>query len=135
VAVGGIAFDDRGRVLLCRRGQPPGQGLWSVPGGRLEPGETLRAACAREFREETGLTVAVGAMATVDERMSPRGEPLSYHYVIIGFVVTVTGGTQAPASDVSELRWCTLDEAEALPHTSGLIEVLRRARARVNPVS
>jgi 8-oxo-dGTP diphosphatase len=65
VAVGAFVFDPEGRVLLVERGQPPGAGLWTVPGGRLEPGETLAQGVAREVREETGLVVEVGALACV----------------------------------------------------------------------
>src|SRR4030095_13285466 len=60
VAVGAFVFDVESRVLLVERGQPPGVGLWTVPGGKLDPGETLVRAVSREVREETGLTVEVG---------------------------------------------------------------------------
>jgi ADP-ribose pyrophosphatase YjhB (NUDIX family) len=63
VGVGAVVFDREGRVLLVERGKPPGVGLWSLPGGRLEPRETLVQAVAREVREETGLVVEVGTLS------------------------------------------------------------------------
>jgi len=67
-AVGAFIFDGD-RVLVIQRGKPPGAGLWSIPGGKLEPNETLAQAVAREVREETGLVVEVGPLAAVVERM------------------------------------------------------------------
>jgi ADP-ribose pyrophosphatase YjhB (NUDIX family) len=121
-AVGAIIFDDDGRVLLVRRGKPPAKDLWSVPGGKVEAGETLAAACAREVREETGLDVDVGAEVVVVER---SGE--GYHYVIHDFLARVRGGTLAAGDDSAEARWVTLDEAAGLPTTEGLLPVLRAA--------
>jgi 8-oxo-dGTP diphosphatase len=134
VAVGGIAFDAQGRVLLVQRGRPPGQGQWTIPGGRVELGESLQAACAREFREETGLDIEVGAVAEVVDRIGREGDALRYHFVIIDFLVTVRGGALAPADDAMDVRWCTEADLDALPLTSGLLPVLRRARARATPV-
>nr|MDQ3367592.1 NUDIX hydrolase [Myxococcota bacterium] len=112
-----------GRVLLVERGRPPGVGLWSVPGGKLEPGETLAQAVAREVREETGLVVEVGALACVVERMGD-----DYHYVILDYVARAIGGTLAAADDVRDARFVAWADLEALPLTEGLLEVLTRAR-------
>jgi len=130
VAVGGIAFDDQGRVLLVQRGRPPGVGLWTVPGGKVEPGERLAEAVAREIREETGLTVVVGAPVEIIERFGDGrdGDP-PYHFVIIDYAVTVTGGALAAADDVADARWFEWDELNGLPVTQGLVAVLERARA------
>jgi ADP-ribose pyrophosphatase YjhB (NUDIX family) len=125
VAVAAIIFDDDDRVLVIRRGHPPGEGLWTVPGGRLEPGEKLAAGVAREVAEETGLVVEVGPLAEVVERMGA-----DYHFVILDYLARVIGGTLAAASDASDARFVTADELQQLPVTDGLVPVIDRARAR-----
>lgn len=123
-AVGAFIFDASNRVLVIQRGRPPGEGLWSVPGGKLEATETLAQAVARETREETGLVVEVGPLACVVERMGD-----DFHFVILDYLARVLGGTLAAGSDVTDARWVTDDELAALPHTDGLLAVLARARA------
>jgi len=124
VAVGAFVFDRDGRVLLVERGTPPALGLWSVPGGKLEMNETLAQAVAREVREETGLSVEVGALACVVERMSE-----GYHYVILDYLARPIGGALAPASDVRAARWVTTDDLPTMALTDGLLPLLERARA------
>lgn len=124
VAVGAFVFDRENRVLLVQRAKDPGKGLWTVPGGRLEPRETLAQAVAREVREETGLVVEVGALACVVERMGD-----DFHFVILDYLARVIGGELAAASDVSAARFVTESELEQLPLTDGLIPLLERARA------
>jgi len=123
VAVGAFVFDGD-RVLLIERGHPPGEGLWTVPGGRQEPGETLAQAVAREVREETGLVVEVGPLACVVERIGD-----GYHFVILDYLARPIGGALAPASDARAARFVDDAELAALPLTEGLADVLVRARA------
>ena len=123
-AVGAICFDADARVLLVRRGREPGRGLWTVPGGRIEAGETAAAACAREVAEETGLEVEVLGLAEVVERIAP-----AHHFVILDHLARVTGGALAAGDDADEVGWFTLAEAAALPTTDGLLPVLERALA------
>jgi 8-oxo-dGTP diphosphatase len=130
VGVGAIVFDDAGRALLIERGRPPGAGLWSIPGGRLEPRETLAQAVAREVREETGLIVEVGGLACVVERMAD-----DYHFVLLDYFARITGGTLAAASDARDARFVAIDDIAALPTTDGLLDVLVRARATQPPWS
>ena len=130
VGVGAIVFDDAGRALLIERGRPPGAGLWSIPGGRLEPRETLAQAVSREVREETGLIVEVGGLACVVERMAD-----DYHFVLLDYFARITGGTLAAASDARDARFVALDDIAALPTTDGLLDVLVRARATQPPWS
>jgi 8-oxo-dGTP diphosphatase len=110
-----------GRLLVVRRGNDPGKGLWSVPGGRVEPGENLAQACAREVLEETGLTVVVGRLVGRLERPSPGGST----YVIDDLACTVVGGTDLTAGDdADEAVWASRAELEAMPLTPSLLETL-----------
>ena len=122
LAVGAIVFDEAGRVLLVQRGRPPGEGLWSLPGGRVEPDENVMAAVAREVVEETGLVVEVGPLAEVIERV---GE--GYHYVIHDHVARVIGGELRAGDDARDVRF--VDDVAGLACTEGLAAVIARARA------
>jgi len=130
VGVGAIVFDREGRVLLIERGKPPAQGQWSVPGGKLEPRETLAQAVAREVREETGLVVEVGTLACVIERMAD-----DHHFVILDYYARVIGGQLAAGSDARAARFVDPDQLRTLPLTEGLSDVLARARATQPPWS
>jgi ADP-ribose pyrophosphatase YjhB (NUDIX family) len=127
VAVGAFVLDGE-RVLLIRRGRPPGEGLWSVPGGKLEPGETLAQAVAREVREETGLVVEVGPLACVVERMGD-----GYHFVILDYLARAIGGSLTAATDAAAARFVDDAELASLPTTEGLLDALTRARAIRRP--
>ena len=119
VAVGAIAVDEE-RLLLVRRGHGPAAGLWSVPGGRVEPGETLAEAVVRELAEETGLEgVAEGFVGWV-ERI---GE--GHHYVILDFAVTVLEPKEPLAgADAAEAAWVPIDEVVDRGLVEGLAEFL-----------
>jgi ADP-ribose pyrophosphatase YjhB (NUDIX family) len=123
-AVGAIVIDGDGRVLLVRRGRPPGEGLWSLPGGKVEMGERLADAVVREVREETGLEVACGRLVEVVERMGD-----GWHYVILDYRCEPRGGTLRAGDDVSDARWVTRAELDALPTTEGLGPVIDLAFA------
>jgi ADP-ribose pyrophosphatase YjhB (NUDIX family) len=124
VAVAAIVFDDAGRVLLVERGRAPGAGLWTVPGGKVETGETLAQAATREVLEETGLVVEVGPLVCVVERISE-----GYHYVILDYCARVRAGSLAAASDVRDARFVDDATLRGLQVTDGLFDVLERARA------
>jgi ADP-ribose pyrophosphatase YjhB (NUDIX family) len=128
VAVGVVLLDGE-RVLVIRRKKPPAEGLWSVPGGKVELGESLEAACLRELREETGLSATIGPLVEVLDRVlhDPAGT-ITYHYVILDFVGTAPVGELCAASDAAEARWVTFAELAHLPTTDGLGPVLERAR-------
>jgi ADP-ribose pyrophosphatase YjhB (NUDIX family) len=115
-----VVRDVDGRLLLVRRARPPSQGLWSIPGGRVEPGETAAEAAAREVREETGLEVEVGALLTTVH----IGD-----YVVDDFAAVVVGGQLRAGDDAWDVRWCSVDDAALLPLTPGLLDELRRVRA------
>ena len=105
VGVGAVIID-RARVLLIKRGSPPLQGEWSLPGGAVELGETLRAAAEREAREETGLIVKAGEVLEVLDRIIPgKGGAPQYHYVLVDFLCAVDGGELRAGGDAADARW------------------------------
>jgi ADP-ribose pyrophosphatase YjhB (NUDIX family) len=111
------------RVLLVRRGRAPGVGLWSVPGGRVEPGETVDAAVVREVAEETGLSVRCGPLAGWAERIGA-----DHHYVILDFHVSVVGDTAPTAGDdAAEAAWVPVSELGERPLVDGLARFLASA--------
>lgn len=119
VAVGAVATGG-GRLLLVRRGSPPQVGRWSLPGGRVERGETLAQALEREVYEETALEARCGTFVGWVERIGA-----GYHFVILDFAMEVTGGTLRAGSDVSEAAWVPLEEVCSLPLVDGLERFLR----------
>jgi 8-oxo-dGTP diphosphatase len=118
--VGGVIKDDQGRLLLIKRGHAPGAGLWSLPGGRIEPGETDAEALVREMREETGLTVEPGRLIG-RVRRSGQGEDV---LDIRDYAATVTGGTLRAGDDAAEARWVAPGDLDCFPTTEGLVETL-----------
>ncbi|WP_030910581.1 NUDIX hydrolase [Streptosporangium amethystogenes] len=118
--VGAIIHDGSGRMLLVRRGRPPGMGLWSVPGGRVEPGESDPEAVIREVLEETGLTVVPGRLAGTVDRPGPGGAV----YEIRDYLAEVSGGTLSAGDDAADVRWVTHAELQRLPLTPGLLDAL-----------
>lgn len=114
VGVGAVIVAD-GRALLIRRGRAPLSGAWSLPGGVLECGETLRDAAIREAREETGLVVEVREMLGVYERVirSEDGR-VRYHYVLIDFLCRPVGGELQAGSDAAEASWFRREELPGL---------------------
>jgi len=123
--VGAVIRDERGRILLIKRGHEPGKGLWSVPGGRIEPGETDEQAVVREVLEETGLEVECGPLLGAIERQGMSGMILQ----ISDYRAVVTGGELAAGDDAADARWLTLQEASELDSTGkvtgGLLTILR----------
>jgi len=136
VGVGAVIVDHHqndNRVLLIRRGQPPLLGEWSLPGGVLECGETLREAVAREAQEETGLLVATGEMLGVYERVIRCDEGrVRYHYVLIDFLCHPAGGHLEAASDAADVRWFTRGELPALNLPYDTSDVVLKGLARSN---
>lgn len=110
VAVGAIVIKD-GRVLLVKRSQPPSEGLWAIPGGRVELGETLKQAAEREIIEETGLTIRAGdPVYTFDVIERDEAGRVQFHYVIVDLMADYLSGELNPGDDASEARWVTPEE-------------------------
>jgi 8-oxo-dGTP diphosphatase len=108
---------DRGnRLLLIKRGHEPGAGLWSLPGGRIEPGETDQEAVAREILEETGLRVECRDLLGTVELPGLGGAVIQ----VSDYRAVVTGGDLVPGDDAEDARWVSAAELDALPLTSGL---------------
>lgn len=119
LAAGAVVQDETGRVLLVLRAHEPEAGRWTIPGGHLEPGETLAQCAQREVGEETGLEVAVGReLGTVD---IPNGdETIEAH----DFAATVVGGTLLAADDAADAGWFTFDDMRQMPLTTDLLAAL-----------
>lgn len=121
--VGAVALDERGRLLVVRRGRDPGRGLWSIPGGRVEAGESDRAALVREVLEETGLAVSVVRYLGTVARPAPAGGT----YEIRDYLVApVHGGSPEPVAgdDATAARWVTRADLDGLPLVAGLLGAL-----------
>src|ERR1700761_789971 len=118
--VGAIAHDDAGRLLLVQRGHDPEAGRWSLPGGRVEPGESDAQALAREMLEETGLIVTPGPLIGAVERPGTGDTVLD----IRDYAATVTGGTLAAGDDAADARWVAPGDVTSFPLTTGLAAIL-----------
>jgi 8-oxo-dGTP diphosphatase len=125
VGVGAIIIEGN-RVVLVKRGHPPLAGEWSIPGGVLEVGETVREAAVREALEETGLTVEPGNLLGVFDRvLRDDAGRTQYHYVLIDFLCRRIAGEPHGAGDAAEARWFTREEAAHLPLARDTAEVIR----------
>jgi 8-oxo-dGTP diphosphatase len=122
--------DRHGRVLLVRRGRPPFQGKWALPGGFCERGETTEEACAREVREETGVAVRVGGVRGVysDPKRDPRG-----HTVSVLYDAVAVGGSARGGDDAADARWYSRRELAGLDLAFDHGRIVREQLARRPP--
>lgn len=119
----GVVIIEKGRLLLIKRGNEPGKGLWAVPGGKVRIGETLEAAARREASEETGLDVDVGEIAWVGEHITD-----TRHIVLIDLYATATGGSLAASDDAAEAEWVGLDMVDSYPLTPTMHDLIEELR-------
>jgi mutator protein MutT len=123
-AVAAIILRDL-EILLVKRGAEPSIGLWSIPGGSVELGETLEEALKREVREETGLEVNVGEIAGVSDLIIKQYGRVTYHYILIDYFASVTSGEVTAGTDATDCKWVSLDEIERYDVTQSLLDRLR----------
>jgi len=130
VGVGAVIIED-GQVLLVKRGHPPLAGEWSIPGGVMELGETLREAAIREAQEETCLTVEPADLLGVYDRVLRDGEGRTlYHFVLIDFLCRRLSGGARATDDADEVRWFTPAEVETLALPEDTAQVIRQGFSR-----
>jgi 8-oxo-dGTP diphosphatase len=130
IGVGGIIVED-GRVLLIKRAKAPLLGEWSIPGGMLELGETLRQGAEREALEETGLVVRATDLLGVFDRIVPdETKRTLYHYVLIDFLCQKISGDVLAAADASDARWFNRADLSSLSLPSETLKVLEMGIAK-----
>jgi 8-oxo-dGTP diphosphatase len=129
VGVGGVVISE-GRALLVRRGSPPLQGEWSIPGGMLELGETLIEGVQRELAEETGIEVRVGGLIEVFERISlDASGRAQFHFVVLDYLCEAVSGESRAGSDATEIAWATGEELAQYSLTPSATRVIQKAFA------
>lgn len=124
VAIGAVVFKDD-RVLLVRRGRAPAKGMWAIPGGSMELGETLQAAAEREIFEETGIMIRAGEpVFTFDVIERDDDGRIRFHYVIVDMSADYIGGTLQPGDDAVEARWVSIKALNGLNVSSRTRQLL-----------
>lgn len=130
VGVGGIVIKDRS-ILLVRRGNPPSQGQWGVPGGCLELGEPIREGVAREVREECGIEIKVAELFDIFEVLEKDDMGIvEFHYVLLDFLAEHISGTPVTGSDADECRFIPFSDLGEYDLTPGVVELLQRMKKR-----
>jgi 8-oxo-dGTP diphosphatase len=128
----GVVIVNEGKIVLIKRGNDPGRGKWSIPGGLVELGEHIEATVIREAKEETCLDVKNPQLIDVVDNVEHDADgKVKYHYVIVDYFVEVVGGNIAAASDAEELRWVTFDEVENFVLTASFRQFFRKNRDKL----
>ena len=125
VAVGAIVFKNN-KVLLVRRGKPPAEDLWAIPGGRVEIGETLREAAEREIMEETGVAIrALEPVYTFDVIDRDADGRARFHYVIVDLAADYISGKPRAGDDASAARWVSAEELASMKVSTKTRQLLK----------
>jgi 8-oxo-dGTP diphosphatase len=128
VGVGAVVIKE-GLVLLIRRGIPPSQGLWAIPGGSLELGETLQQGAERELLEETGIVASAGEPIYVFDFFERDGDGrVRFHFVIVDMKAEYQSGEPKGADDALEARWLSTEDIHELPVSQNTLRLLREIR-------
>lgn len=126
VAVGAIVFH-RGQILLVRRGHPPSQGQWAIPGGRVKLGERLAEAAEREIREETGLSIRAGQPVVTFEVIDRDANgSVRYHYVIVDLAATYLSGVIRAGDDALQARWVSQNDLARMAVNQKTRQILKK---------
>jgi 8-oxo-dGTP diphosphatase len=127
VGVAGVVISN-GRALLVKRGRPPLENEWSIPGGMLETGETLLAGVRRELLEETGVQVRVVELIEVFERINLDGEGKArFHFVVLDYLCEALDSEARAGDDVTEVAWAAPEELGKYSLTETATRVIRKA--------
>ena len=125
VGVGAVVIHE-GRVLLVRRGVAPSRGLWAVPGGALELGETLQQGAEREILEETGVAIRAREPICAFDFFERDGDGrIRFHFVIVDVAADYIGGEVRGADDALEARWLAPEDLEGLAVSKNTLKLLR----------
>lgn len=129
VGVAAVVVRDQ-KVLLVQRGREPAKGLWGLPGGLLELGETLAEGARREVLEECAIHIEVGSVVGVFEPIQrDNAGRIRYHYVVVDLLATYLAGEPKPADDADDVRWIRLDALDDLPMLPETRAIIRQAAA------
>jgi ADP-ribose pyrophosphatase len=137
-AVGALVLN-KGRVLLVKRGEAPAKGLWALPGGKIELGETMAQAVEREILEETGLIIRADHIIHIfDNIVHNNNGDIQFHYIIIDFLAHPLNpkAKLTPGDDAADVRWVAMDELGNLSVTEttlNLIQQVMKSKAQANP--
>lgn len=127
----GILVEENSKILMVKRRYEPGKGLWSIPGGLVELGETVRDAAKREVKEETGIDVEIERLLGVlDDIVYDERGRVCYHYVLIDFFGHPTGGDLGAATDAGEVRWISLQDMDKYHTTKTFKRLLKKANLK-----
>jgi ADP-ribose pyrophosphatase YjhB (NUDIX family) len=125
VGVGAVVVFE-GKALIVKRGHEPRKGEWSLPGGRVELGESLHDATRREIKEETGLDVEVGALVEAFDRVHRVDGRVRYHFVILDYLCVPAGGELRAGDDADAVAWVTAEEIDGYGVNAHAAAVIRR---------